>query len=168
MVGPGSHNSHCYHPCVQCCMEPVEDLERIPPEQCGIQGTKTADTQDFNNHLFYDLIRLKIIPATSAFTDLISNYNLVVYIIVPLYMKIVHSPKEPIVCILSTFQNIINSVMIVFGYFNYSYRLEKRTIPLHPTLLSSRERERTNPGRLVNCEHYFINFLKISWPWSLL
>ena len=45
-------------------------------EQCGLRKEKAADIYALNIRLFYDPTRLKRVPATITFTDLVSNYNL--------------------------------------------------------------------------------------------
>ena len=54
-----------------------EELEGLSPEQYGIRSSKAEDFQALNKRLLYNLIRLKRIPATSVFTYLVSNYDLV-------------------------------------------------------------------------------------------
>ena len=45
-------------------------------EQCGISKEKAEDIDALNIWLFYEPTRLKRVPATITFTDLVSNYNL--------------------------------------------------------------------------------------------
>ena len=49
--------------------------------------SKESDIQAINTSIFYNLVRQKIILATSVFANLISNYDLVVHITVSLSLK---------------------------------------------------------------------------------
>ena len=68
----------------------------LSPEQYVSITFKVADTQALKNCQFYDLIRLTRVPETSTFADIISNYDLVVHIIVYLFLQISNTSKEPI------------------------------------------------------------------------
>ena len=57
-------------------------------------------------HSAQDLIRLKRVPATSTFTDLISYYGLIVHRIASLSLKISKTSKESIRCTFTTLQNM--------------------------------------------------------------
>ena len=83
-------------------MSQSESLDGLTPKQYGIWKEKAADIQELNTRLFYDLIRKKIIPATSIFTDLVSNYDLVVDSIDSLSIHRVYVSKEPILCTVSS------------------------------------------------------------------
>ena len=63
-----------------------EELQVLTPEQHGNKAAKVSDTRALNTSLFYDLIRLKRVPETSIFEDLISNYDLVVHSIASIYL----------------------------------------------------------------------------------
>ena len=45
-------------------------------EQYGLIKEKAEDIHTLNIRLFYDPTRLKMVPATITFTDIVSNYNL--------------------------------------------------------------------------------------------
>ena len=60
-------------------MSHSESLYGLAPEQYRIQKAKSAYIQALNTRLFYDLIIQNRIPSTSIFTDLFSNYDLVVH-----------------------------------------------------------------------------------------
>ena len=62
----------------------VEDMEVLSLEQYGSHATKTADIQDLNTRLFYNLVLLKFTPETSVFMYLVSKYDLVLHIIASL------------------------------------------------------------------------------------
>ena len=87
-------------------MRQAEELEGIYPEQYRIRESKAADTQALNTRLFYDYIRIQRIPSTRIFADLISNYDLVVHNIASLSLQIINPPKEPIMCTLTTLQDM--------------------------------------------------------------
>ena len=98
-----------------------EELDALAPEQYGSRKVKSTDIQALNTCLFYYLIRLKRVLATSTFTDLIYNYNLVVNRIASLSLQKYNTPKEPIICTFSTLQNMEHSVRIAFGDSDSSY-----------------------------------------------
>ena len=60
-------------------MRRSEELGALAPEQNGSRKGKTLDTQSLNTELLYNLVRLKRVPETSIFTDLVSNYNILVH-----------------------------------------------------------------------------------------
>lgn len=57
-------------------MRNAEAINGLAPEQYGSRSFKAADIQALNTRLFYDLVRLKRIPATSTFVDLVSSVQL--------------------------------------------------------------------------------------------
>ena len=67
-------------------MSKDEDLEGLAPKQYG-RRAKKSDIQALNTRLCYDLIRLKINPATSIFMDLVSNYNLILHTTASIYLQ---------------------------------------------------------------------------------
>ena len=79
-------------------MNHAEELEVIAPGKYGSRKSKASDVQALNTCLLYNLVRQKKFTSTSAFTDLISNYDLVLHIIASLALQIVNSPKEPTHC----------------------------------------------------------------------
>ena len=74
-------------------MNQAEYLEVISPEHYGSQKAKSADAQDLNTHLFYDLVRQNTVTSTSVFADLISKYDLVVHSIDYIALQRVNVPK---------------------------------------------------------------------------
>ena len=74
-------------------MRRAEELGDLAPEQCSSIKCKESDNHALNTQLFYDLVRLSRVLATSTFPDLFSNYNLVVHIIVPLLIQRDNTPK---------------------------------------------------------------------------
>ena len=95
-------------------MKQAEYLEGIAHEQYGVQKAKATDVQALNTFLFYELVRQKKFTSTSVFTDIISNYELVVHIIGYLALQIVNAPKELIHCTFSTLQNMVQLVRTSF------------------------------------------------------
>ena len=87
-------------------MRQAESLYGLAPEQYGIRKEKATGIQALNIILFYDLIRQKIIPATSIFSYLISNYDMVVHRIASISLQRVDVPKEPILCTFTTLQKM--------------------------------------------------------------
>ena len=79
-------------------MRKSENIDGLAPEQYGIWKSKAAEIQALNTRLFYDLIRQNIIPDTSIFADLVSNYDLVVRSNASLSLKRVNVSQEPIFC----------------------------------------------------------------------
>ena len=65
-------------------MKMAEQLNNLVPEQYGSTKVNAAEIQARNTRLFYDLTRLKQVPATSTFADLVSKYDLVVHSIASL------------------------------------------------------------------------------------
>ena len=74
----------------------TEYLELLSTKQYGSRKSKEAEIQALNTRLFYNLIRQGKTPETSIFTDLVSNYDLVVHSIASLSLQRVDAPKEPI------------------------------------------------------------------------
>ena len=60
-------------------MRKTEDMEVLAPEQYRRHALKAADTHALDTGLFYDLVLLNPTPATSIFTDLVFNYDLVLH-----------------------------------------------------------------------------------------
>ena len=98
-----------------------ESIDGIAPEWYGTQKAKATDIQALNTRLFYDLIRQKRIPATSIFSDLVSNDDLVVHIIAYLSLKIVNISKELILCTFTTLQKMTHSVRTPSGDSKSTY-----------------------------------------------
>ena len=107
-------------------------LYGIVPEQYGTRKAKSVDIQALNTILLYDLIQQKRISATSIFADLVSNYELVVHSITPLSLQRVDVPKYPIICTLTTLQNMSHSVRTAFGDSKYNYGGDTWEVPLKP------------------------------------
>ena len=68
-------------------MRKEEDMGRLSPKQYGSRASKTADIQALNTRLFYYIVLLKRSTATSAFADLVSNYDLVLHSIADLELQ---------------------------------------------------------------------------------
>lgn len=101
-------------------------------EQYGSRTAKAADIQALNTRLFYDLVRLKKIPATSEFTDLVSNYDLVVHSLASLSLQRVGVPKEPILYTFTTLQNMVSSVRTAFSDSIKTMGGDLWAVPLNP------------------------------------
>ena len=71
-------------------------LDVLALEQYGSRKAKAADIQALNIRLLYDLTRLERIPSTSTFTDIVSNYDIVVHIISYLKLQQSNISKETI------------------------------------------------------------------------
>ena len=50
-------------------------MDTLALEQYGLRKYKAADIHVLNIRLFYEPTRLKRVPATITFMDLVSNYN---------------------------------------------------------------------------------------------
>eukprot|EP00957_Ditylum_brightwellii_P070968 5393097-Ditylum_brightwellii.AAC.1 len=87
----------------------------IAPEQFGGRVFHSAAIQALNVRMFYDQVKLTKIPATSTFIDLVSNYDLVVHSIASLALQWVGVPKAPIFCMLSSLQDMVQSVKTAYG-----------------------------------------------------
>ena len=85
------------------------------PRQYDSRKSNTKDTQDLNTRLFYDIIRQNRISETSIFVELVSKYDLVVHSISSLSLQGVDVTKEPIICTLTTLQNMTQSLRADFG-----------------------------------------------------
>ena len=79
-----------------------EELEGLVPEQYDIRESKAAENQALNTRLVYALIWLNRLPDTSIFTDMVSNYDLVLHSIPPFSLQRVDIPEEPIVFTMNT------------------------------------------------------------------
>ena len=86
-------------------MQLVESTVRLAPEQYGSRESKASDTQALNTRLFYDLTWIKRLSATSVFSHLVSNYDLVAHNIAARSLQRANFPKEPITC---TFTNLLD------------------------------------------------------------
>ena len=91
-------------------MNKEDDQDGLSPKQYGGRKDKSAGIQSLNNCLLYNLIRQKIVSATSTFSELIYNYNLEVRSMASLSLQRVYVPKEPTICTFVTLQNMIHSV----------------------------------------------------------
>ena len=74
----------------------VQELRSFATNKYRTRKGKSEDTQALNTRLFYDLIRLNIITEISTFSDIVSNYDLVVHTIAPLSLQRFNIPKEPV------------------------------------------------------------------------
>ena len=109
-----------------------KNLDKIAPEKIwepGIQRRRHPRTQ-YQTILWSH--QKKIIPATSIFTNLVSNYDLEVHSIASISLQRVNVPKEPILCNFTTLQNITHSVRTPFGYSNTTYGGDTWSVPLNP------------------------------------
>ena len=73
-----------------------EELKGLAPKKYGIHVSKAVENKALNTRIFYGLIRLKHLPATSILEELVSNYYLVLHSITHLSLKILSVSKEPI------------------------------------------------------------------------
>ena len=96
-------------------MKIAEELYDLSLELYRTRKEMAAYIQAINTSLFYELKRLKRVPAISNFVDLVSNYNLVLHIISPLSLQQANIQKEPIRCTFTTFQNMEHSARTEFG-----------------------------------------------------
>ena len=110
----------------------AEQLNSLVLEQYGIKKTKAMDIQSLNMRLFYDFPRLKWVPATSTFSDIFSNYHLVVHNIASIILQHANIHKEPIRCTFATLQNMEHSVRIAYVESESTYRGDKWSIHLKP------------------------------------
>ena len=74
-------------------MRKSEELRALYPKQYTIRKRKASDINALNTQLFYNIIRLKRVPATSTFADLVSNYGIVVHRIASLSLQRDNTPK---------------------------------------------------------------------------
>ena len=82
-------------------MHKAKDIGGITTEQCGSQAYKAENIQALNTIIFYNLICLKHIPHTSAFSDLVSNYNIFLHRKTYFSLQRVDTTKETRICTLS-------------------------------------------------------------------
>ena len=68
-TGENLHNKHLGN----LTMRKSEELDTLDPEQYGSRKEKAMYIQALNTRLFYDLIITKRVPATSTFSDIVSN-----------------------------------------------------------------------------------------------
>lgn len=113
-------------------MELAEACNGVAPEQYGSRKCFAADIQALNTRLFYDLVKLDKLPATSTFIDLVSNYDLVVHSIASLSLQRVGTPKPPIFCTFSTLQDMVSHVRTAYGDSTCKYGGELWAIPFKP------------------------------------
>ena len=102
-------------------MKKAEEIEGLALEQYGVRSSKLADIKVLNTRLFYNLIRLKRLSATTVLTDMVSHYYLVLHSISSLSLCRVYVPKEPLFCTLTTLQDMIHSVRTDYGDSMYQY-----------------------------------------------
>ena len=62
-------------------------LDVLALEQYGLRKEKAVDIHALNIRLFYDPTRLKRVPETITFTDLVYNYNLLFHSIASLKLQ---------------------------------------------------------------------------------
>ena len=115
------HNKHL----VKLTIKTSEDIEALAPEQYGSRKEKSADIQALNTRLFHDLTTLKWKPSTSTFADIVSNYYFVFHSITYLSMQHANTPKELIMCKITTLQNMEHSVRTALGESETTYGEEK-------------------------------------------
>ena len=92
------------------------------PEHYDSRSSKSVDIQDLNKRLFYNLLQLKWLPATSVFEYLASNYDIVLQIFASLLLHRLEFPKEPVVCTLITLKYIIHFATTTYGELKSQYR----------------------------------------------
>ena len=84
------------------------------------------------HHNLYDIVFLKHIPSTRFFTDLISNYDIFLCSIASLLLHRVDIPKDPIVFVLSTLQDMVHLVITEFGFSASNCRGELWSVSSNP------------------------------------
>eukprot|EP00957_Ditylum_brightwellii_P108617 8284469-Ditylum_brightwellii.AAC.1 len=113
-------------------MEMAERIRRVALEQFGSRKHKAADLQALNTRLFYDYVCLERTTSTSAFIDLVSNYDLVVHSIASMALQRVGTPKEPILCTFTTLQDMVHTCRTAFGDSTDSHGGNVWAIPCSP------------------------------------
>ena len=113
-------------------LQRAEECGGLAPEQYGSRKHKAADVQALNTRLFFDYVRLRRCHAVAEFIDLKSNYDLVVHSIASLCMQRVGAPKEPIICTLTTLQDMKHAVRTAAGDSDFRYGGELWVIPIRP------------------------------------
>ena len=83
-----------------------KNLDGLSPEQYDSRKSNTKDIKNLNTRLFYDIIRQNRISETSIFVELVSKYDPVVHSISSLSLQGVDVTKEPVMCTLTTLQNM--------------------------------------------------------------
>eukprot|EP00957_Ditylum_brightwellii_P189877 14455162-Ditylum_brightwellii.AAC.1 len=113
-------------------MSNAKYLQGIADEQYGSRKNKSADIQARNIRLYYDYILLERTPATSAFIDLVSNYDLVVHSIASLALQRANTPNAPIHYTFTMLQNMVQTVRTTCGDSIESYGGDLWAIPCSP------------------------------------
>jgi hypothetical protein len=91
------------------------DQHVIAPEQFGSRKRKRAITHCINKRLTFDHMRQLRHPRALCASDLKSCYDRVVHAIASLAMRRVGMPVEPIICMLSTIQDLEHHVRTIYG-----------------------------------------------------
>ena len=108
----------------------AEDLNLIAIEQYGSRKGLDASGHSINKVLSNDLIRLLRRPAALCSNDAKSCYDRIVHAIASLCMQRVGLPKEPIICMFTTIQNLNHYIRTVFGDSEISFSGALWVIPI--------------------------------------
>ena len=113
-------------------MAAAEANEGLAPEQYGSRKGHSAADQALNKRLLFDLMRQKRHPATDTAVDLKSCYDLVAHAPASISMQRQHLQEPPIVCMMTTLQNMVHTVRTAFGDSERSFGGELYAVPFAP------------------------------------
>jgi hypothetical protein len=111
-------------------MNHIESLNIIASEQYGGRKNKSAIMLAINKVLNFDHIRTMKIIAALCSNDLVSCYDRIIHMLTGLILRSKGVPEPPIVCMLSSIQNLKHSIRTAFGDSALTYGGDAWLVPL--------------------------------------
>ena len=111
-------------------MNHIESLDIIASEQYGGRKNKSSIMLALNKVLNFDHIRTMKVIAALCSNDLASCYDRIIHSLTGLILRSKGVPASPIVCMLSTIQNLEHSIRTSFGDSALTYGGDTWLVPL--------------------------------------
>ena len=96
----------------------------------------------------------------STFSEIVSNYNLVVHNIGSFILQRSNTPKEAIMCTFTTLQNMDHSVRTALGYVESTYGGDKWSLPLKTSPQGPRQGNGSAPSMWENFSTQLLDCLQ--------
>ena len=112
-------------------MQHCKKLGLIAPEQYGSRKNKSAIKHATNKVLAYDITRQQKSLLAMCVNDAKSCYDRIVHAFMSLVLQSKGVQEPPIVCELTTLQNLTNTIRTAYGTSDLSYGGELWVVPIH-------------------------------------
>jgi hypothetical protein len=108
----------------------AERFDAIAPEQFGSRKFLSAVDQSLNKALIFDLWRMNRSPAALCSNDAKGCYDRIVHNVASLCMQRVRVPREPIISMFGTIQELQHHVCTAFGDLEKFFKANTGRIPI--------------------------------------